>query len=697
MRESLVVAGLALYLAGAAADLVLGADARVWRSFTYLMSLAGSACITAAGVISVLGATKTLSLGYSLGVGESSLRFDPLAGLFLTLTGGLGVAISACLLSWSRSEDRSKGRGTGAGYVLLLGAVAIIVLAGDAFSFLFGWETLTVSFYILSGIRRRSRHNATSSWITLAMGKVSGAFLLFGFLLLAGASKSFDLAAWSRVAPGTLHDAAYALIITGFAAKIGLVPFQVWMPLGYPSAPGPARAAMAGLAVNVGFYGLWRFLAILGRPPVWLVVLVLLMGGLTALIGIVFAGVQSHLNRVIAYSSIENAGVILVGYGVALAGAAASNPQLIALGLLAASLQVLAHALAKSLLFTSAAGFEADHGGDRMEDLRGVGHSHPWSGATFSVGALTLAGLPPTIGFVSEWFILESLMQQVRLHDLAMRLAMAGAGALVALTAGVAALVFARLVSMTILGRPWGSEQEPARSNDGALTGRAGMVFLALSCLGMAATAPWILRFIARGLGPAVPRDLVDAALKSPWVLQPVFAGFSILSPSWLALVFLIGIFSVGAATLALSRGQVIRYRRVPPWRSATSGIAGPDRYSPFAYSNVLRHVLGNILGTRREVRIIDPRQAGQGLQATDVTHAGPHLPADPDHPGSAHVLVLTQVIEPVETYIYRPARSLLEWVVRAVKRLQSGRLDAYVGYMLVALLIVLAVAAGMR
>ena len=186
---------------------------------------------------------------------------------------------------------------------------------------------------------------------------------------------------------------------------------------------------MAGLAVNAGFYGLWRFLALLGRPPEWLAALVLVLGGLTALLGITFAAVQADINRVIAYSSAENGGIIMVGFGVALAGAYVANSSLVAVGLLAGSLQVLAHAVAKTGLFLGAANFEASGAGTELGRPCGLARTQPWSWASFAASALTLAGLPPTIGFVSEWFIFEALMQQFRLHPLALRLATASAGA----------------------------------------------------------------------------------------------------------------------------------------------------------------------------------------------------------------------------------------------------------------------------
>ena len=679
MTGELLVIALCLFALGGAVDLVRGTAATWARVVPFVAGIGGGGLVTAAGLFAVYHPEGVVSLGSTLGVGQTSVRFDALAGLFLTLTGLLASAISACLVGWVRRKGRVSGRGTAAGYLLLLGAVTVVIVAGDAFSFLFGWESLTVAFYVLVGIRRSDRANARSAWATLGMGKMSGGALLLAFLLLAGRSGSIALASWSHVPGGALHSAAFVLIVIGFGAKVGLLPFQVWVPIGYPAAPGPTRAALAGLAANVGFYGLWRFLGILGRPPAWLAVVVLVLGGFTALVGICFAAVQSRLNRAIAYSSVENAGMILVGYGVALAGAASDRPGIIAVGLLAASLQVVAHAVAKSGLYASGAFLIAEHGSDDLETLRGAGRRAPVSGATFALGSLTLAGLPPTIGFVSEWFLLEALLQEFRLHELALRLAMAAAGALVALTTGVAAFAFIRLIGFVVLGRR--TELNSRRGDSGGPVGEAGLVLLGLACVASSAAAPVLVRFLARGLAPVVPASYVDQALKAPWVLQPVFSGFSVLSPSWLSIELPIAFVVVGLAATALSKGRLLRVRRVPAWRSASPGVEGPDRYSAFGYANVLRHVLGNVLGASHTAEAVEPDEES----SPDESRTG------------IRVQVIMSVVEPAEAYIYRPARLLWLAVARVAKRLQSGRLDAYVAYMLVALLAVLAAVAALH
>jgi hydrogenase-4 component B len=699
VRQALLLTALLLMAAGAVVNIAAGGGSKWSRWATYGMALAASGLVAATGVVCVSGHAVTVDLGNLLDFGQTTLRLDPLAGLFLTLVGALGVVISLSMLNWP-SPSPAGGRASGWAFMLLLAAVTVVVVAADAFTFLFAWEALTVAFYVLVLATRADRAQPGAAWATAGVGAWGGAALLVGFLLLAGAAHSFTFAPWARLSAGGLHATAYALIVFGFATKVGLAPFQGWMPRGYPAAPGPARAAMAGLAVNAGFYGLWRFLALLGRPPGWLAVTVLVLGGITALLGITFAAVQSDLNRVIAYSSVENGGLIMVGYGMALAGASAGNGVLTAVGLLAASLQLLAHAVAKTGLFLGSARFQPRESGAPLNELSGMLHTQGWASAAFAASALTLAGLPPTIGFVSEWFTFEALMQQFRLHSLALRLATASAGALVALTAGVAALTFVRLLGFVVLGRRAGGAprktDKPARWSLGAT---------AVLCFGLAAAAPWTVRYIGRGLSPIVARSVVDGALKSPWVLQPVFANFSALSPTWLFVVMPIGFLAVTLATVLLSSGRFLSVRRVPAWHSATPGVQGPDSYNAFAYANPIRHVLSNILGTQKEVAALINGSAGStgdvgdrgnggddpgGSQGSDdlEAEAGPHH--------HTHVAFTAWVAEPLESYLYRPLLALYMGLVRTAKKLQSGRLDAYVGYMLFALVAILIVAAAM-
>lgn len=681
MRPVLLLAAVVALGLGAVVDLTAGGDRRGLRAVPYWLGALGSALLAAVGAGSIHGAVVSIDLGRVLEMPAAGIRLDPLTGLALSLVGGLGVAISLALVGWSSSRGRVGGHGTAAAFLLMVGAAAVIVMAADAFVFLFGWESLTVSFYVLAGIRRADRHQSVAAWMTGVVGKASGACLLIGFLLLANLSHSYAFSHWAGTAHHhVVHAVAYGLVVLGFGAKVGVVPAQVWMPRGYATAPGPIRAGMAGLAVNVGFYGLWRFLEVLGSPPIWLADCVLVVGGITALLGIAFATVQSDLNRVIAYSSVENGGIILVGFGVALAGAATDQPQLMAVGLLAASLQTLAHAVAKSTLFIASGNVEADLSTSSLEELRGTWRTHPWNMVGFTAACLTLAGLPPSIGFVSEWFTLEALMQQFRVAQLPVRLCMATGTALVALTAGVATLCFVRLVGLVVLSRrrdPGAAARETALASDRGWVRRLPVVGLGLACYGLAAVGPWTVRYLAAGLAPVVRPAVTLGGLKSPWILQPVFPGFSILSPSWLFIAFPTAFVAVAVVSTALSRGGIWKVRRVRPWHSASAGVGGADSYTPFGYANPLRHVLANVLGTRKTL-IPAPSPPPEGTDPRAVVYEA-------------------RVVEPVEAHLYRPLRSFGLVLVEASKRLQSGRLGAYVGYMLAALLSVLVVAAALR
>ena len=307
-----------------------------------------------------------------------------------------------------------------------------------------------------------------------------------------------------------------------------------------------------------------------------------------------------------------------------------------AVGLLAATLQVIAHTAAKSLLFVSSAGIETAGGTDDLDDLRGSVRRAPWSGTGLAIGSLTLAGLPPTAGFVSEWFLLEALMQQFRVPGLGDRLVLAVTGAAVALTAGFAGVTFVRLVGLVVLGRP-ASRHSPGGPDQGR-AGRVAVVLLAASCLGLAAIAPLEIRLIGAGLSPVLSGPAVSGALKSPWIVQPVFAGFSILSPSWLWVV-MPALFAL-VATLGWvgSGGRLLRVRRVPAWRSATAGVSGHDSYTAFGFANPTRRVLAAVLHTRAEVVSLEADPAGGSAaapaddQSPDVTGTQPA--SEPHKPG---------------------------------------------------------------
>ncbi len=290
MTAALFVAGLAAFVLGGVVDGVVGVGRSWQRATPYVLAVVGSVAETVAGVRAMGPSRTTINLTSVVGIGRSGLLLDHLAGLFLTLLFFIGTAVSITFIGWSRRTGFVHRRGIASGYLLLLTAVALVIAAADVFTFLFAWELLSVSFYVLTSISRERASQATSAWLTAAVSKFGGAALLVAFLILSSHSGSLMLSSWRSLAPGAAVDSAWILIVVGFGAKLGVVPFQVWLPVGYPSAPGPARAAMAGIAANVAVYGLWRCMGVLAAPAMWIVVTVLLVGGVSSLLGVAFAG-----------------------------------------------------------------------------------------------------------------------------------------------------------------------------------------------------------------------------------------------------------------------------------------------------------------------------------------------------------------------------------------------------------------------
>ncbi|MCX7520867.1 proton-conducting transporter membrane subunit [Microbacterium sp. STN6] len=637
---------------------------------TWLLCAAGSGILAIAGARALAGASQYAQL-VNDDLGELGLRVDRLSGVFLVIT--FAVALPVVVAALASGHERRPRMASAVALVLL--CTAIVICADNLFLLLAAWEGLGFSFYLLVGYDRDRPGRGAASLLAIGFSKVSGAALLLGGLILAAQSHTFALQGLADGTHGWPRDLAYALLVFAFVAKAGLVPLHLWLPPAYAATPGPARAVLAGVAVNVAFYGLWRTLDVVGAPAPWLAAVVLVVAGVSAILGISHAAVHAKLLELIGWSSVENAGLILSGYGVALVGAATDEKMMTAAGLVAATAQVCAHALGKSLLFTAASDIEDTLGTTDLDRLRGVIFVRPAAGVGLAVGSFTLAGLPLTAGFASEWLTLEALMQQFRLHNLALELSTAVAAVLVALTIGVAGIAFVRLVALTVFGRPSTPLAAPSTHAPQVLPA-AAMLVLGAACLGTALLAPLEVDMIAEGVRPIVGGAAFSADA-GQWILQPVYPGFSALSPTLLWIVLPSFIALLMAMTLLFSGRRFFAVRRVPPWTSASRGVPGVRGYTSFGYAHAIRKVLAALLRTRHELR---------SEEQADVTIT--------NAPGAreARLGYVVDVADVVERYVYRPLIPLARSTVHAAKRLQSGRLDAYMAYMLVALVAVVAV-----
>ena len=562
--------------------------ATVHGRFAAGANLLGGVLLVIVGLSAALGgAQPVLDLGGWLGFGSSALRADALAGIFLALAGVTGAATALAAL------ERPPGRWlTGLGCTLVL-AVAVAIGADNAFLFFLAWESLTVCIYLLASGDRDRPEQLLRGYFTAGLTKLGGAALLAAFALLYAHTHSFSLSVWAHasLSAGT-RGVLFVLLLVAFGTKIGVVPVQGALPSGYTAAPR-LGAAWLSVALAAGFYGLYRFVfAIVGPLPTWCGDATLIVGAITAVAGIAYAITQDDLRRFLGYSTVEQAGIVLLGFGVALLGQTTHNSHLAAAGLLAATLQLCAANLAKTLALIGVDRVEQATRQRTMDPLGGLGRWMPLSAAGVGVGALTLAAIPPLGGFVSEWFTFEALLQGFRMPTLLSQLLCALAAAALAFTAGLALLAFAKYYGFVFLGRARTTLPRIAERLRSSLS----IVSLGVIILFLGTAAPWEIHAIGSGLQPLLGFNAANAVISHPLVLGPVFANFSVLAPTWLTIV----IPAYATLALLLAGAQRTRHtRRAPVWVTGSGAELAAVQYRPSAYSNPMRVILRGPLGYR--------------------------------------------------------------------------------------------------
>jgi hydrogenase-4 component B len=619
-----------------------------------LTTTTGCAMLVIVGLSAALGdGHPVLALGGWLGLGPSALRADRLAGIFLTLTGIAGAATSLAY------AELPPGRWQAALNSVLILAVATAVGATGAFLFFLAWEALSVVIYLIASADRHSPEALISGYFTAGLTKVGGAALLAALALLYGHTHSFSLAVWSHAHLGAgTRGVAFMLFLIAFGTKVGVLPIQGALPAGYGAAPRLGAASLS-VALSAGFYGLWRFeLGVLGPLPTWCGDALLILGALTAISGIVYAVAQNDLRRFLGFSSVEHAGIVLLGLGVALLGTTAHDRDLAAAGLLAASLQVCAHNLAKTLALISVDRVQQRTGERSLDPLGGLAREMPWTAGGFAVATLTLCAIPPLGGFVSEWFTFEALLQGFRMPTLLSQLLCALGAAALALTAGIGLLAFAKSFGFLFLGPP--RRTLDLRSGGARLP--LGVLLLGAVLLFLGTVAPWEIHALGAGLRGILGFNPAGAAITYPLTLGPVFRNFSVLAPTWLSIV--LPAYAVIAIAVARAAGAPRGARRAPVWVTGSGADLAAVQYRPSAYSNPIRVVLRRPLGYRSRLN---------------------EAPAGADHDQTAtHD---SDVVLAVDRFLYLPLTRLALAASARVKRLQSGRLSIYLLYMMIALI----------
>lgn len=626
-----LLAGLAL-LAGA---LAVSIRPR-WTGASARLSATGLALVGAAGAAILIGA-EPVGAGFRDTL-DPAFGVDRLSGFFLFTLGLAGAP--ALLYADGYLNGHPRGPALTALTAVFLVCLIGFVCARDPSTLIGFWELVTVvpaAAILLSNPEARVRG---AVYVYLAVTHIGGVGLWISVLALADAGA---LSSPGGIAEGSALQAAVICgAIVGCGTKAGLMPFHAWLPRAHPVAPAFLSALMSGVMIKVGIYGLVRVLFEWAAPaPAWCGLLLVGIGLLSCLCGVLYAVFQHELKRLLAFSSIENVGIVTLGLGASIVLAAESETTWAAIAFAGALLQTLNHAVFKSLLFLGAGAFERAVGSLDLDQLGGLLRRMPWTGAAFFVGAMAIAGIPPLNGFASEWVTLQALIQLA--SDLPAGFAVAGVLAVAGLaaTAAVALYAFVKVVGLVLLGPPRTEAAGQAREMPSSMT--SAVTFLAAMCLVLGLFAGALVPLLAE-LAPAPVRLSSGATLELP--------GTGGLPSPWLALA-VVGI----AGLLWWARGPR-RAAPAPAW--ACGQVTGAElRWGSAGFTKPLRLVLESALRPRREISVA--RRDGL-IVSVSYSGAVPHL---------------------FDSTVYGPVRRRALKVANAVRRLQSGSVRTYAAYLL--------------
>jgi formate hydrogenlyase subunit 3/multisubunit Na+/H+ antiporter MnhD subunit len=614
-------------------------------------------CVLALG--GIFAAPQAVVLPIGLPQLPFHFRLDSLSAFFLMVIGGASAGISAFAAGYFR-----RGEGTPPGllclqYHLFLASMALVVLADDAYAFMVMWETMALSSFFLVTANHRIPEIRRAGYLYLLVAHVGALGILLSFGVLQANTGDYTFAnmraqqlspAWASV--------AFLLALFGFGAKAGMLPLHVWLPEAHPAAPSPVSALMSGVMLKTAIYGLLRVSFDLLSVQVWWWGVVLLALGLaSALFGVVYAAAQTDMKRLLAYSSIENIGLLLAGIGLTLLFSAYGMQTVAALALTAALYHVASHAFFKGLLFVGTGAVLHATRERSLGKLGGLIRTMPWVAWATLIGTLASAGLPPLGGFVSEWLLLQSFLFTPQLPNSFLNMLIPVVAALIALIGALAGYTMVKFFGVIFLGQP--REEKLAQAHDAGAWERAGMVWLAAGCVALGLLPTWFI-----GVIDPVTRDLVGAGLwesvsGSGWLLVPVSPERASYGPA----IFLLGVTACCLLAFLLVRGLYHgRLRRAAPWDCGFPHHNARMQDTAEGFGQPIRQIFEPFFRMERE------------------------LPS----PFDAAPRYRVAISDHFWHWIYLPIAAMTEHAARVIGLLQRGRISVYLLYSFVTLIAIL-------
>ena len=633
--------------------------------------------------LSVLAGQGDVSLAfptYISRLGTFSLTIDHLSAFFLLVASLVAFCVSIYSIGYLREYQGRYSMGRmGFLFNIFVLSMYLVLTASNAVLFLIVWEMMSVSSYLLVMYEWRREDSVSSGLLYLVMTHVGTAFISAAFVLMWTQTGSFDFSSFAGIremeaTSGTMRSVMFLLLFIGFGTKAGLVPLHVWLPKAHPAAPTNVSALMSAVMVKTAVYMMVRCcFGFLGVTEVWWGLLILLVACISALIGALYAVAETDIKRILAYSTVENMGIIFIGIGAAMVfqasidGDPLANPYLgdvAALALVAALFHVMSHAMFKSLLFMGAGAVVGATHTRSIERMGGLGRKMRYTGALFFVGALSISAIPPLNGFVGEWMMFQSLLLSQTISDPMVNILIPAAVAALALAGAIAAACFVRLYGAVFLARPRSDQAEAAEEAPRPML--ASMSVLAAMCILTGVLATFIIPMVdsvsASMLGASIASKMVNGL-----ILTTPVGDFSYMSPLVVATMFLLllPLVYLVADRLGGPRPTV----REDTWDCGTP--LGPrNEYSATGHSQPLTRLFGRIVPLR-----------------IDVTETPSSSPLVPER------MSFRREVEPAfERYLYDPVSRAAVALARRISVIQTGSIQAYLAYIFVTLLALLVV-----
>jgi hydrogenase-4 component B len=675
----MLTGNLAAILAAIGALLVLGLYAglrgRSGAELTCFGTVTASAVIAAHALMQLIQAdAEPLALDLPLGLPwlNAQLRLDPLASWFLLVVNLVGATAAIYTLTYVRHVDEPRRM-----LPLLpayLATMNLVLLAGDAFSFLLSWEAMSLVSWLLVLSNHREPGNARAAMIYLVMAGVGTGCLILAFGIMAGFEGAYSFEQIRGAPPtGVLGSVALALVLLGAGSKAGLVPLHAWLPLAHPAAPSPVSALMSGVMTKVAVYGLVRVFFDLSGDVSWgWGAIVLALGAVSAVLGVLYALMEHDLKVLLAYHTVENIGIIVIGLGLALVFRSNGLHALASLAMIAALLHVLNHALFKSLLFFGAGAVLIATGERDMEKQGGLIHRMPRTAFLFLVGSAAISALPPFNGFVSEWLTFQAILSSPNLPQWALKFGVPVVGAALALAAALAAACFVKAFGVTFLGRPRTPAAANAKEVDIEMI--AAMAVLAALCVAIGLVPQGAIAMLAHVTDDLIGDPNAAAAVAAnggglaQWLfLSPLGAGRS--SYSGLIVLAVVALVTT-VVVLGVHSFASNRVRRGPAWDCGYPDASAATQYTASSFAQPIRRLYGTFVF--RALEKVDMPEPGESRAAR----------------------LEVRMIDPAWVAFYAPVERFVTWLADRLNVLQFLTIRRYLVLMFTTLIVLLSVVA---